>query len=27
MGGWMWGGSYDAESIATIDAALDHGVN
>jgi aryl-alcohol dehydrogenase-like predicted oxidoreductase len=27
MGGWMWGGSSDAESIATIDAALDHGVN
>ncbi len=27
IGGWMWGGSDDAESIATIRAALDHGVN
>ena len=27
MGGWMWGGSSDAESMATIDAALAHGVN
>ena len=27
MGGWMWGGSEDKESIRTIDAALDHGIN
>src|SRR5882757_2504787 len=27
MGGWMWGGADDAESIATIRAAADHGVN
>jgi aryl-alcohol dehydrogenase-like predicted oxidoreductase len=27
IGGWMWGGTDEAESIATIRAALDHGVN
>jgi aryl-alcohol dehydrogenase-like predicted oxidoreductase len=27
IGGWMWGGSDDAQSIDTIHAALDHGVN
>jgi aryl-alcohol dehydrogenase-like predicted oxidoreductase len=27
MGGWMWGGSSDDDSMATIDAALAHGIN
>ena len=27
MGGWMWGGSDEAESIATIRAAVEQGVN
>jgi aryl-alcohol dehydrogenase-like predicted oxidoreductase len=27
IGGWMWGGTDEAESIATIRAALAHGVN
>src|ERR1700676_442556 len=27
MGGWMWGGSDEKESIRTIHAALDQGVN
>jgi aryl-alcohol dehydrogenase-like predicted oxidoreductase len=27
IGGWMWGGSDEAESISTIRAALDHGIN
>src|SRR5437764_923181 len=27
IGGWMWGGSDEAESISTIRAALEHGVN
>jgi aryl-alcohol dehydrogenase-like predicted oxidoreductase len=27
IGGWMWGGTDEAESIATIQAALAHGVN
>jgi aryl-alcohol dehydrogenase-like predicted oxidoreductase len=27
IGGWMWGGSDEAESIATIRAALDQGIN
>jgi aryl-alcohol dehydrogenase-like predicted oxidoreductase len=27
MGGWMWGGTDDAESVATIRAAVDHGIN
>jgi aryl-alcohol dehydrogenase-like predicted oxidoreductase len=26
IGGWMWGGSDEAESISTIRAALDHGI-
>jgi aryl-alcohol dehydrogenase-like predicted oxidoreductase len=27
MGGWMWGGTDDRESVATIRAALDQGIN
>jgi aryl-alcohol dehydrogenase-like predicted oxidoreductase len=27
MGGWMWGGTDDAQSIATIRSAVEHGVN
>ena len=27
IGGWMWGGSNEAESIKTIHAALDRGIN
>src|ERR1700719_2352122 len=27
MGGWMWGGTDQRESVATIHAALDQGVN
>jgi aryl-alcohol dehydrogenase-like predicted oxidoreductase len=27
IGGWMWGGTDDAESAATIRAALEHGIN
>ena len=27
MGGWMWGGSDDHESVSTIQAALDQGIN
>ena len=27
IGGWMWGGTDEAESIATIQAAFDHGIN
>jgi aryl-alcohol dehydrogenase-like predicted oxidoreductase len=27
IGGWMWGGSDEAESVATIRAALTHGIN
>src|SRR5580658_4511225 len=27
IGGWMWGGTNEAESISTIRAALDHGIN
>jgi len=27
MGGWMWGGSENAESIETIHAAIDRGIN
>jgi aryl-alcohol dehydrogenase-like predicted oxidoreductase len=27
IGGWMWGGSEEAESVSTIRAALDHGIN
>src|SRR6516225_9043969 len=27
IGGWMWGGTDEAESIATIHEAADHGIN
>src|ERR1700732_4430867 len=27
IGGWMWGGTDEAESVATIRAAFEHGVN
>src|SRR6202049_4299514 len=27
IGGWMWGGTDETESIATIRTALDHGIN
>ena len=27
IGGWMWGGTDETESIATIRAAADHGIN
>jgi aryl-alcohol dehydrogenase-like predicted oxidoreductase len=27
IGGWMWGGTDEADSVATIRAALDHGIN
>lgn len=27
IGGWMWGGTDESESIATVRAALEHGVN
>jgi aryl-alcohol dehydrogenase-like predicted oxidoreductase len=27
MGGWMWGGTDEQESIRTIHAALDKGIN
>jgi aryl-alcohol dehydrogenase-like predicted oxidoreductase len=27
IGGWMWGGTDEAESIATIHAAVEHGIN
>src|SRR5258708_29158158 len=27
MGGWMWGGTDDRESVATIRAALEQGIN
>ena len=27
IGGWMWGGTDEAESIATIRAATEHGIN
>jgi aryl-alcohol dehydrogenase-like predicted oxidoreductase len=27
IGGWMWGGTDESESISTIRAALDHGIN
>ena len=27
IGGWMWGGTDEAESISTIRSALDHGIN
>src|SRR5262245_62494975 len=27
IGGWMWGGTDEAESIATIRTAVEHGIN
>src|SRR4030081_1727840 len=27
IGGWMWGGTNEAESISTIRGALEHGIN
>src|SRR5271168_663534 len=27
MGGWMWGGTDERQSVATIKAALDQGIN
>src|SRR6202020_2838691 len=27
IGGWMWGGTDEAESVATIRAAFEHGIN
>jgi aryl-alcohol dehydrogenase-like predicted oxidoreductase len=27
IGGWMWGGTDEAESISTIRAAVEHGIN
>ena len=27
IGGWMWGGTDEAESIATIQTAFEHGIN
>jgi aryl-alcohol dehydrogenase-like predicted oxidoreductase len=27
IGGWMWGGTDEAESVSTIHAALEHGIN
>src|SRR5277367_1414334 len=27
IGGWMWGGTDEAESVATIRTALEHGIN
>src|SRR5207253_2613281 len=27
IGGWMWGGTDEAESIATIRGAINHGIN
>src|SRR6202162_2643404 len=27
IGGWMWGGTDEAESVATIRSALDHGID
>jgi len=27
IGGWMWGGTDESESISTIHAAVDHGIN
>jgi aryl-alcohol dehydrogenase-like predicted oxidoreductase len=27
IGGWMWGGTDEAESVSTIRTALDHGIN
>jgi aryl-alcohol dehydrogenase-like predicted oxidoreductase len=27
IGGWMWGGTDESESVSTIHAAVDHGIN
>ena len=27
IGGWMWGGTDEKDSIRTIHAAIDHGIN
>src|ERR671926_1552984 len=27
IGGWMWGGTDEAQSVATIRAAVEHGIN
>jgi predicted aldo/keto reductase-like oxidoreductase len=27
IGGWMWGGTDEAQSVSTIHAALEHGIN
>src|SRR5437588_11469732 len=27
IGGWMWGGTDERESVATIQAAVEHGIN
>src|SRR5471030_1387283 len=27
IGGWMWGGTDQEDSVATIRAAIDHGIN
>jgi hypothetical protein len=27
IGGWMWGGTEETESVSTIRTALDHGIN
>src|ERR1700719_2632572 len=27
IGGWMWGGTDEAESIATIRSGIEHGIN
>src|SRR5438105_1991816 len=27
IGGWMWGGTDESESVSTIRAALEHGIN
>src|ERR1700687_2536581 len=27
IGGWMWGGTDEAQSVSTIRAALEHGIN
>src|SRR5450432_4338271 len=27
IGGWMWGGTDEAQSVATIRAAFEHGIN
>src|SRR5580704_14090161 len=27
IGGWMWGGTDDEQSVSTVRAALEHGIN